>query len=163
MPTGLCAVVSAEKVSAKIHSEIETRFIFKILEQVLCVHDVQFRVADLKYYEIRHLGKYIAGPCTQKIVLRDNGSQVWGDSACLKFQLPRRLGQRDYMVRNSASDEEVKEQGKMEGKRGCAGRDGTDKEKGGGRIKLLRLQQKYSILHKCGLHKKDEIVDLMIM
>lgn len=40
MPTGLCAVVSAEKVSAKIHSEIETRFIFKILEQVFCVHDV---------------------------------------------------------------------------------------------------------------------------
>lgn len=40
MPTGLCAVGSAEKVSAKIHSEIETRFIFKILEQVFYDHDV---------------------------------------------------------------------------------------------------------------------------
>lgn len=40
MPTGLCTVVSAEKVSVKIHSEVETRFIFKILKQVFCVHDV---------------------------------------------------------------------------------------------------------------------------
>lgn len=51
MPTGLCAVVPAEKVYVKIHSEIETRFIFKILEQVFCVHDVQSRVADLNCYE----------------------------------------------------------------------------------------------------------------
>ena len=85
MPTGLCAVVPAEKVYVKIHSEIETRFIFKIVEQVFCVHDVQFRVADLKYYDVRHLGKYIPGPCTQKIVSKDNGNQVWADSACLTF------------------------------------------------------------------------------
>lgn len=53
----------------------------------------------------------------------------------------------------------------MEGEGRCAGRgrDGIDKDKGGGRLKLLRLQQKYSILHKCGLHKKDEIVDWKIM